>query len=137
MRKLFSLAVVAGLFVALLAGPASADRPIEYDIQSVFDDVNVCTGAASEVTIDFHIKEHSHNNNTTILVIDSEASTDDGFSGFGHETSVFNDNVEVTTINFVMSNPETGQANTVKIHLTLFELGPPKVDNFTISCIKG
>ncbi|MEN8238260.1 MAG: hypothetical protein ABFR53_03550 [Actinomycetota bacterium] len=136
MRKLFVLAVVAGLFVASLAAPASADVPIEFDEMVVFDSVNACTGEAHVVTLEFHIKMHQHKHNT-VLVVDSEASTSDGFSGVGHEMLVVNENVEKATANFVVSNPDTDQAYTVKINVLFFELGPPIVENFTISCIRG
>ena len=105
---------------------------------SVFEDLNPCDPPNTQtVTIVSRGKVHEHRNNT-VFQFTSEASTDDGFSGSGHETTVINQNNQSTTFNFVQSNPVTGQKYMVKGRF-LFDLdtGTLKVDRFTMNCVRG
>ena len=133
-RTLFVLVGVA-VMVLGLALPAAADRPIEFTNTETFEDLNPCDAPNThEVTIVFNFKVHEHRNNT-VLVIDSEASTDDGFVGNGHETTVITDNNTVVTFNFVQTNPDTGEKFTVKGNIKDI-MGDVKVDNFTFNCVR-
>lgn len=133
-RTLFVLVGVA-VMVLGLALPAAADRPVEITNTTTFVDLNPCDAPNThEVTIEFNIKVHEHRNNT-VLVIDSAASTDDGFVGNGHETTVFTDGNTVSTFNFVQSNPDTGEKFTVKGNIKIVQ-DDVKVDNFTFNCVR-
>ena len=70
------------------------------------------------VTTVFNVKEHQHNN-ITVLVIEIETTTDDGFQGTGHETTTFRDDLRLTTFNVVLDNPDTGERFTAHAHFKL------------------
>ncbi len=102
------------LLTGMVASPALADAPAVVTAHAEFEDVNPCDPPSTQlVTIDFVIKVHEHANNY-VETISSWASTDDGFSGPGHQTTVVAGDTERAIWNFIQTNSETGQKYTVK-----------------------
>lgn len=135
MRRGGILLVLAMLATMVTVAPAAADPPVEYTQTDVFEDLNPCDPPNThQVTITFNVKLHEHKNNT-VLIVDSWATTDTGFEGPGHETTVLNKNNELTTFGFVQANPATGEKYTVKGNIKIVQ-GEIKVDNFAFKCIK-
>ncbi len=134
MRRFATLAVVAGLLSGLMAVPALAGPTVEITETVTFPNLNPCDAPNThEVTIVFNVGIHEHPNNT-VFVVDSTITTDDGFEGTGHETSVFNGNAVARTLNFVATQPETGEKMTIKAHMTMAN-DELRVDNFTLNCV--
>lgn len=118
MRRFAPLLAVVSLLMAA-QGTAVADEPAERTEVRVFEDVNPCRAPDTHVVTNvFNIKEHQHKNNT-ILVIEAQVTTDDGFEGTGHETTVIRDDERLTTFNIVLHNPDTGERFTAHIHFKL------------------
>lgn len=134
MRRISLLGVVMALLF-VTASPALADQPIQFSDVVVFEDLNPCSGETHEITREFTVTVHEHQNNV-VLQVDSTVTMDDGFSGTGHETAVLTKNNELATLNFVVSNPETGEKFTVKGN---FKYNGAKdelvVDRFTFNCV--
>lgn len=103
------------LLTGLVASPTLADQPTEWTQERVMEgEPNPCDPPNTQtVTLVFHVREHHHNNNV-VWTVRTEASTDDGFSGFGIEARVVTDRTFRTTYNFIQTNPDTGQKFSVK-----------------------
>lgn len=127
---------VAALLVTMLASPALADEPVSFDDSVTFTDINPCTGLEHEITRDFTVTLHEHQNNTVVQV-ESTVTTDDGFEGSGLETVALTKNFAAATFNFVVDNPDTGAKFTVKGNFK-FDLrtGEFRVDRFGFNCVK-
>lgn len=115
MRRLILLLTVVSV-VVVMQGTAVADEPVEFTDVRVFEVPNACRAPDTHVvTTVFNVKEHQHNGNT-VLVIETEVTTDDGFQGTGHETTIFRDDLRLTTFGSVLHNPDTGERFTVHGH---------------------
>jgi hypothetical protein len=130
MRRWTILVGLAALIMALSVVPAAADSPATFEGQTVFMAPNVCDeGNLHEVTISYTLTVHEHSN-ATVLRFTSWGSTDSGFEGPGHETSVETENGTWTaTTTFIQRNPETGEVYTVKYRGT-YANGEMRVDTF-------
>lgn len=97
MRKLLVATVGAAMSVALLAGPALADKPITFTGSVTFPDDNPCTPGFDPtehmVTIDFVTTLHEHENNI-VAYTERSGTTSSGFTMInGRDSFVVNDNV--------------------------------------------
>ena len=54
------------MFTTVLAVPALADKPFTFTDSTTFEDVNPCSGAVDEITINFEVSIHVHNNNFVV-----------------------------------------------------------------------
>ena len=134
MRRFATLALVVGLLGGLTAAPALAGPTSEFTETVTFDNPNPCDEPNThEVTLVFNVGVYEHRNNT-VWVTDSTITTDDGFAGTGHETSVFNRNTVARTFNFMATQPETGEKLMVKGHMTIVD-DEVRVDRFTLRCV--
>lgn len=126
---------LAMLATMITVAPAAADPPVEFTQTDTFEDLNPCDPPNThQITITFNVKLHEHNKNT-VLIVDSWATTDTGFEGSGHETTVLTEDHQLTTFNFVQTNPATGEKYTVKGNIKIVQ-GEVQVDNFTFNCVK-
>ena len=117
--KGFTLLLSVVSLVMTGQGIAAADQPAERTEIRLFEDVNPCRAPETHVVTNvLNIKEHQHPNNT-VLVIEIQVTTDDGFQGTGHETTVLRDDVRLTTFNIVLHNPETGERFTAHVRFKL------------------
>lgn len=135
MRRIALLAVVASLFIGVLAAPAMADKPVGFVDGVSFDDVNACTGEAHTVNLTFNITVRDNNNNQ-IVTIKTDAATSDGWYGGGTQTVVENSRVVNDTLNLWARN---GEGGAYKVH-GLFKLdldtGEVLMDVLDIDCRK-
>ena len=137
MRRSFILVLAVGLFVGLLAGPASATKPIHISDSNSFPDVNVCTGEEHTVNLDFDIAVRENNRNV-VITIQTELWTSDGWSGRGGETIVEGPGSVNAHINLRVANDDGKGAYTVKGRFLLdFETGEAKSDRFAITCTQA
>ena len=126
---------LAMLATMITVAPAAADPPVEFTQTDTFEDLNPCDPPNThQVTITFNVKLHEHEKNT-VLIVDSWATTDTGFEGPGHETTVLTEDNQLTTFNFVQANPATGEKYTVKGNIKIVQ-GEVQVDSFTFNCVK-
>lgn len=137
MRKAIGALVASAMLVVLMAAPALADEPVSFDFSETFTDVNPCTGLEHEVTIDFTVTLHEHQNNT-VIQLDGTVTTDDGFEGTGLQTAVLTKNFGTATLNFVVDNPDTGAKFTVKGNFKFdFRTGEFRVERVAVNCVKS
>ena len=135
MRRIALLAVVASLFVGVLAVPAMADKPIEFVVGVSFDDVNACTGEAHTVNLTFNITERENKNNN-VVTIKTDVATSDGWTGGGGQTVVENSNVVNDTLNLWARD---GEGGAYKVHGQFkldLETGDVLMDVLDIDCRK-
>ena len=95
MRRTFYAVGVGAMFITLTAAsPVLADAPVSFTDSVTFTDVNPCTGEDHEVTIDFVVSVHEHQNNF-VVHLERSGTTDSGFTMIaGTESFVANANVE-------------------------------------------
>ena len=136
MRRLATLGLVIGLMTALTAAPALADKPVQDTVTVTFEDMlNPCDAPNThDVTITFDAKIHEHRNNL-LFVVEGALTTDSGFEGKGHETSVFTENAVAQTFNYVATNQETGEKLRMSAHIT-FSNGELRVLRDGAECIR-
>jgi hypothetical protein len=93
LRKML-MAVLAGvLFTTIFAAPALADRPFTYTDSETFEDVNPCTGLDHEVTLEFFVNIHQHQNNF-VGYAQRSGTTSSGYTMHGRDSFVANHSVE-------------------------------------------
>ncbi len=112
MRRIAMLAVVASLFIGVLAAPAMAVKPVQFVDSVSFPDVNACTGENHTVNLTFNISMRENRNNT-VLTFKTDAETSDGWTGGGSQTVVANSNVVNDTVNIWARN---GEGGAYKVH---------------------
>jgi hypothetical protein len=93
------LSVVALAFAA----PAAADRPTEFPILDVFQDVNPCTGNPMTVTFVGTVLVHDHGSRV-VAIAHRTITTSDGFVGHGTDSFVDNGQVLVARLTDIMTN---------------------------------
>ena len=95
MRRTFYAVVVGTMFMTLTAAPpVLADKPVTFTDSVTFTDVNPCTGVDHELTIEFVVSIHEHQNNF-VVHLDRSGTTDSGFTMIaGTDSFVANANVE-------------------------------------------
>lgn len=82
------LLAVAGCMLMVSMGlttQAGADAPIRFQDSVTFTDINPCTGLEHEITINFDVSIHEHQNNF-VLHLGRSGTTDDGYSMHGAES---------------------------------------------------
>ena len=107
MRRIAMLAVVASLFVGVLAAPAMAVKPFRFVDTDSFPDVNVCTGEDHTVNIRNTI-DIRENRKTVVGTVKTEVWTSDGWTGGGPEAFVENSKVFTDTQNLIMRDGNGG-----------------------------
>ena len=76
MRRTFYAVVVGTMFMTLTAAPpVLADKPVTFTDSVTFTDVNPCTGVDHELTIEFVVSIHEHQNNF-VVHLDRSGTTD-------------------------------------------------------------
>lgn len=135
MRRIAMLAVVASLFVGVVAAPAMAVEPIQFVDEVSFPDKNVCTGENHTVNLTFNIALRE-NRNSVIVTIRTDVATSDGWYGGGTQTVVENSRVVNDTLNLWARNDEGGA---YKVHARFkvdLDTGEVLVDILDIDCRK-
>jgi hypothetical protein len=101
------LPVLLGLFALGFAAPAAADRPTEFPIFDVFQDVNPCTGNAMTVTFVGTLFVHEHGSREVVRS-HRTITTSDGFVGHGTDSFVDNGQVIMFRQTDILTNATTG-----------------------------
>src|ERR671922_414973 len=101
------LLVLLGLLALGFAAPAAADRPTEFPILDVFDDVNPCTGNPMTVTFTGTVLVHSHDSRV-VAIAHRTITTSDGFVGHGTDSFVDNGQVFRARLTDILTNAITG-----------------------------
>jgi hypothetical protein len=125
------LSVVALAFAA----PAAADRPTEFSIFEVFEDVNPCTGNDMTVTFVGTGFEHAHD---SVLLGRQQRTitTSDGFVGHGTDSFVANGQVVVFRQTDIMTNATTGERFRARAVFVLdVSTGTVRVERFELTCL--
>lgn len=135
------MATLALVLVASIAGlnPASAERKGEITVHSEFPSVNACTGEPHVVSIDFTMYTQG-GERATVLTVKADISTTDGFSGGGPDTQVTVDalNAEHIQLNYLITNPDTGQAYRVHFVQTVdLATDESTLRSFDVSCVRS
>ena len=79
--------------IGLGAAPAAADAPAEFSVTETFTDVNPCTGAEHDVTLELDIREHVHGDRAVVHLSRTGTTSDGYVMRNGQENFVFNGNV--------------------------------------------
>ena len=136
MRRLIKAMTVALVLVMLVAAPALADPPSTFtDSPPPFVDVNPCTGLDHDITLNFEVSIHEHQNNFVVHV-GRTGSTDDGYTMIGGtESFVANSGVERGTFVDQWRHPDGSKFmvhGSFVFNVNQLEL---QVDRFSLTCI--
>jgi hypothetical protein len=138
MRRTFYAVVVGAMFMTLTAAPpALADEPVTFTDSVTFTDVNPCTGVDHEVTIDFVVSIHEHQNNS-VVHLDRSGTTDSGFTMIaGTSSFVANANVERGALTDQWRHPDGSKF--VAQGQFVFNLNQSEllVDNSSLRCLSN
>jgi hypothetical protein len=137
MIKRLSLALTSAvLFTALVAMPAAADPPVESTDSVMFPDVNPCSGLIHQVTIDFEIRLHQHQNRV-VVHIGRTGSTDSGYRmDHGVLNAQNNGNVAKQTFSDIWSRDDGSKFKAQGTFVLDLSNNAARVDRFSIRCIQ-
>ena len=105
LRKLLVAMIAGGLLMSLSAAPASADVPFTFEDSETFEDVNPCTGLIHEVTLEFLVNIHQHQNNF-VGYAQRSGTTSSGYTMHGRDSFVANHAVERFSSTDVWRHPD-------------------------------
>jgi hypothetical protein len=128
------LPVLLGLFALVVAAPAAADRPTEFPILDVFQDVNPCTGNIMTVTFVGTAFVHSHDSRT-VAIAHRTITTSDGFVGHGTDSFVENGQVLMSRITDIMTNASGDRFRARGVFVLDLSTDTVRVDKFELTCL--
>jgi hypothetical protein len=128
------LPVLLGLFALVVAAPAAADRPTEFPILDVFQDVNPCTGNPMTVTFVGTVFVHSHDSRT-VAIAHRTITTSDGFVGHGTDSFVENGQVLMARMYDVMTNASGDRFRARAVFVLDLSTETVRVERFDFSCL--
>jgi hypothetical protein len=128
--------VVGTMFMTLTAAPpVLADKPVTFTDSVTFTDVNPCTGVDHEVTIDFVVAIHEHQNNF-VVHLDRSGTTDSGFTMIaGTDSFVANANVEREAFTDQWRHPDGSKFVAQGEFVFNLNQGELLVNNFSLRCL--
>jgi hypothetical protein len=128
--------VVALLSVVALAfaAPAAADRPMEFPIFDVFEDVNPCTGDDMTVTFTGTFFVHSHGSRE-IVRGERTITTSDGFVGHGTDSFVDNGQVLVFRQTDIMTNASGEHFRARGLFVLDISTDTVRIESFELTCL--
>lgn len=138
-RKLLIGTVAAAMSVTLLAGPASADKPVTFTDSVTFPDDNPCTSVFDPfehlVTIDFVTTVHQHENNI-VAYTERSGTTSSGFTMInGRDSSVDTGNVVHFNLMDQWRHPDGSKFLARFTLLVNFNTGEVKVEKGELRCL--
>ena len=136
MRRLLTIVSVMAVFMAMVAVPASADDPIEFMDQAVFDALSPCTGEMHTVTINFLISIHEHEDEFNVRVRRTGYTSDGYVMKWGKETFVGSDGTEYGQFRDPWINPATGDKFRAEARFLAVD-GEVLMDDFRLVCLTG
>jgi hypothetical protein len=129
--------VVAGLtsVVALaFAAPAAGDRPTQFPILDVFEDVNPCTGEVMTVTFVGTAYVHEHGSRV-VGRAQRTITTSDGFVGHGTDSFVDNGQVVMFRLTDIMTNASGDHFRARGLFVLDISTDTARVDRFSLTCL--
>ena len=133
MKKL--LPVLLGLLALAIAAPAAADRPTEFPILDVFQDVNPCTGNLMTVTFTGTVAVHEHGSRV-VAIAHRTITTSDGFVGHGTDSFVLNGQVLMARITDILTNASSGERFRARgVFVLDLSTDTARVDRFSLTCL--
>ena len=135
MGRLLISAVLAASLALALAGAAAADRPTAFLLsETVFDEVDPCTGQVHDVTIDatFYVHEHGA---VTAARGARTLSTTAGYAGRGTSSYVLNGNVELFRFTDVLADDLGNRIRASGVFLFDVRSGVVRLDTFVLTCV--
>ena len=134
-RRLAAATVLSIGLGAVARSPVAADAPTTVVDSWTFTDINPCSGAEHEITLNADITVHEHQNNVVVHLART-GSTDDGYvMNHSVETFVENSNVARGSLTDQWRNPD-GSKYRVNGHYTInFNKGEMVAGGFTMSCL--
>jgi hypothetical protein len=120
--------------IGLGAVPAAADAPAEFSFSVTFSDVNPCTGADHDVTLNLDVREHVHGDR----VVAHESRTGTTSDGYvmenGQKNFVFNGNVARAAFHDTWRD-DSGSIFKAQGHF-VEKIDGIVVDDFRLRCVK-
>src|ERR671924_531511 len=111
------------------------DRPTEFPILDVFQDVNPCTGNLMTVTFVGTASVHEHDSRV-VAIAHRTITTSDGFVGHGTDTFVENGQVLVFRQTDVLTNATTGDRFRARGNFVLdLSTDTVRVERFELTCL--
>jgi hypothetical protein len=138
-RRLIVIGVVASMFVAAMAIPASADQPTPFSGSVTFSDDNPCTPIFDleehEITINFEGVFHEHEN-SYVEIAKATGITDSGFV-MNHSSSSFveNNNVASGAFKDLWRHPDGSKFIAQGHFIFNGNTGELLVDSFRLRCV--
>jgi hypothetical protein len=128
--------VVALLSVLALAfaAPAAADRPMEFPIFDVFQDINPCTGNVTTVTFVGTIFVHEHGSRE-VNIARRTITTSDGFVGHGSDTFVDNDRIIVFRSDDMLANASGDRVRVQDVFVLDLSTDTVRFESHELECL--
>jgi hypothetical protein len=128
------LLVLPALLALGFAAPAAADRPTEFPILDVFQDVNPCTGNVMTVTFVGTVSVHFHGSRV-VANAHRTITTSDGFVGHGTDSFVDNGRVLMSRITDIMTNASGDRFRARGVFVLDLSTETVRVDRFELTCL--
>jgi hypothetical protein len=128
------LLVLSALLALGFAAPAAADRPTEFPILDVFQDVNPCTGNVMTVTFVGTVSVHFHGSRV-VANAHRTITTSDGFVGHGTDSFVDNGRVLMSRITDIMTNASGDRFRARGVFVLDLSTETVRVDRFELTCL--
>jgi len=138
MRRSLTLLVTVGVLIGLMAAPAAADKPTNFQPPpAVFDAINPCTGQEHEVTINIDVFEHEgHPKDGFVGRAIRTGQTSDGYvMDHGREVQMDNGNVFVNTFKDFWRNDDGAKFIAQGVFIFDIRNDEVQVDRFSLRCL--
>ena len=128
------LLVLPALLALGFAAPAAVDRPTEFPILNVFQDVNPCTGNVMTITFVGTVSVHFHGSRV-VANAHRTITTSDGFVGHGTDSFVDNGRVLMSRITDIMTNASGDRFRARGVFVLDLKTETVRVDRFELTCL--
>jgi hypothetical protein len=139
MRRSLTLLVTVGVLIGLMAAPAAADKPTNFQPDPVvFYPINPCTGLVHEVTVNVDVFEHQggHPNGGFVGRAVRTGSTSDGYvMEHGREVQMANGNVFVNPFKDFWRNDDGSKFIAQGVFIVDIKNDEVQVDRFSLRCL--
>jgi hypothetical protein len=135
MRRLLVSSLVGSLALVAVA-PAAADPATAVREVTTFPDVDPCTGAIHEVTIDVTFLVHFHDGVTVARGVRT-LTTSSGYAGRGRSSYVENGRVEKFRFSDRLTDGSGNRIRASGVFVLDLSSGTVRVDRFDLTCLGG
>jgi hypothetical protein len=127
--------MAVGVMIGLMAAPAAADKPVNFQDSDSFWDVNPCTGEDMYVTLFADVFIHEHPNNFVVRVVRTGTTSTGDVMDHGIETQVANGNVEAGRFTDQWRNEDGSKFVVQGVFVFNLNRGEVQVDRFSLRCL--